>query len=74
MTDDIHKGRTPIGIIVNERDARITFRYKEDTVLERATKRVELERVKRIERKAARRALQRREPGKALERGGRELR
>ncbi|MEU7631780.1 hypothetical protein AB0C34_17580 [Nocardia sp. NPDC049220] len=62
MTDHyIHKGRTPLGMIINERDSRITFRYKEDTVVQRAAKRIELERVKRIERKAARRALQQRE-------------
>lgn len=69
MTDDIHKGRTPIGMIVNERDSRITFQYKEDTVLQRASKRIELERVKRIKRKAARRATQQRDLSKGLELG-----
>jgi hypothetical protein len=66
---DAHKGRAPIGMIVNERDHRITFRYKEDTVVQRAAKRIELERVKRIERKAAHRA----ELGKSPELG-REIR
>lgn len=69
----IHGDRTPIGMIVNERDSRITFRYKEDTLVQRAAKRVELERVKRIERKAARRAAQQQELSRGIELG-REIR
>ena len=74
MTDDIHNGRTAIGMIINERDSRITFLYKEDTLRQRAAKRIELERVKHIQRKAHRRALEQRALDRARELGGRKIR
>ncbi|WP_280461730.1 hypothetical protein [Nocardia carnea] len=67
MADDIHQGRTPIGMIVNTPEGRIRFRYREDGPIRRMSYRIELERAKRAERKAGRERDDR-ERGAALER------